>query len=313
MKNILITGCAGFIGSHVVEAFLEKKYTIVGVDCFTYAGNKNNMESFIDRIKFYNLDICDSQALEKIVITHRVDCIINLAAETHVDNSIKSCERFIHSNIDGVRSILDVCRKTNTRLLQVSTDEVYGSCLKGSFSETSRFAPGNPYSATKVAAEHLISAYHNTYGINFKTVRMSNNFGPRQHSEKLIPTILNSIKINKKIPIYGDGTNVRDWFYVKDCAQMVRDVYEFGDDNQVYNLTLCNEKQNLEVVREILKYLGLSFEENVEFVDDRPGHDFRYSIDNSKFLNLVDRKPTDFSKAIEDTIRFYYSELFNEK
>ena len=306
--NVMVTGCAGFIGSHVVESLLNSGISVVGVDSLTYAGKYSNMESFLDSIQFFELDICNTQAIQNIVKKSDVGWIINLAAETHVDNSIKSCESFIHSNINGVRSLLDVCNQTGCKLLQVSTDEVYGSCPGQSFDEESSFAPGNPYSATKTAAEHMIFSYHNTYGTTFRTVRMSNNFGPRQHKEKLIPTILRKIKSGEKIPIYGDGKNIRDWFYVKDCANMVKSVLLNGSDNEVYNLTFSNEKQNLEIVNMILEKLNLKFNECAEFVTDRPGHDFRYSICNKKIMEIVNHSPTDFNEAIQETIDFYLGE-----
>ncbi len=303
--SVLITGCAGFIGSHCVDEFLSKGIEVIGVDCFTYAGRKENMESFIDKIEFYELDICEFEKIEEIVQKHNVDTIINFAAETHVDNSIKSAKNFLHSNIDGVLSLLEVCRKNNVTLFQISTDEVYGSTRSGSFHENDKLNPGNPYSATKAAAEHLITSYHNTHGTKYKMVRMSNNFGPRQFDEKFIPTILRSLKNNKKIPIYGDGSNIRDWFYVKDCARLVRVVHEMGSLGETYNLTLSNEMTNLELVKNIMSLLEKNFDECVEFVKDRPGHDFRYSLNDQKIKRLDSSGPTDFQKALSETIEFY--------
>ena len=303
--SVMITGCAGFIGSHVTEEFLSHNIKVVGVDCMTYASDIANMGSFISEIDFHKLDINDYSEILNLVQKNKIEWIVNLAAETHVDNSIESCDSFIHSNINGVKTLLDVCRKTGCRLLQVSTDEVYGSCLEGSFSENDKLSPGNPYSATKTAAEHLITAYQNTYGIKYKMVRMSNNFGPRQHSEKFIPTILRSILSNRKVPIYGNGKNIRDWFFVKDCAAMVKDVYDLGELNETYNLTLSNEIENVTIVKKIFKIVEKDFDSNLEFVTDRLGHDFRYSIDNSKFQSLKNRNPTDFSTALKQTINYY--------
>lgn len=301
--NVIVTGCAGFIGSHTTEELLSRGHTVIGVDSMTYAASEENMKEFIDSIDFHNIDINDTEKIHNIVTTHGVEWIINFAAETHVDNSIVSVEPFIRSNIDGVFSLLEVCRNTGCKILHISTDEIYGSATKGSFTETDNFNPKNPYSATKASAEHLVTSFHNTYGVEYKMTRMSNNFGPRQHQEKFIPTILRSLRSNKKIPIYGDGKNIRDWFYVKDCAKCVVDVLELGEMNEVYNLTLQNELENIEVVNIILEEFDLDPQENIEFVADRLGHDFRYSIDNEKFLGISSRKPTDFRKSLQQTIK----------
>ena len=300
--NVIVTGCAGFIGSHTTEELLSRGYNVVGVDSLTYAASLENMKSFINDIDFYELDINDTEEIRTLVQDNNIEWIINFAAETHVDNSIISVDPFIHSNISGVSSLLEVCRKTGCKFLQISTDEVYGSTADGSFIETDNFNPRNPYSATKTAAEHLVTSFHNTHGVEYKMTRMSNNFGPRQHQEKFIPTILRSIKNGKKIPIYGDGKNIRDWFYVKDCSRCVVDVLENGKVNEVYNLTLQNELENIEVVNLILEHYNLNMSDHIEFVDDRLGHDFRYSINNEKFLSLTNITATDFKESLQQTI-----------
>tara|TARA_R110000744_G_scaffold13677_6_gene39579 strand:- start:7572 stop:8486 length:915 start_codon:yes stop_codon:yes gene_type:complete len=300
--NVIVTGCAGFIGSHTTEELLSRGYNVVGVDSLTYAASLENMKSFINNIDFYELDINDTEEIRTLVQDNNIEWIINFAAETHVDNSIISVDPFIHSNISGVSSLLEVCRKTGCKFLQISTDEVYGSTADGSFIETDNFNPRNPYSATKTAAEHLVTSFHNTHGVEYKMTRMSNNFGPRQHQEKFIPTILRSIKNGKKIPIYGDGKNIRDWFYVKDCSRCVVDVLENGKVNEVYNLTLQNELENIEVVNLILEHYNLNMSDHIEFVDDRLGHDFRYSINNEKFLSLTNITATDFKESLRQTI-----------
>ena len=300
--NVIVTGCAGFIGSHTTEELLSRGYNVVGVDSLTYAASPENMKSFINDIDFYELDINDTEEIHTLVQDNNIEWIINFAAETHVDNSIISVDPFIHSNISGVSSLLEVCRKTGCKFLQISTDEVYGSTADGSFIETDNFNPRNPYSATKTAAEHLVTSFHNTHGVEYKMTRMSNNFGPRQHQEKFIPTILRSIKNGKKIPIYGDGKNIRDWFYVKDCSRCVVDVLENGKVNEVYNLTLQNELENIEVVNLILEHYNLNMSDHIEFVNDRLGHDFRYSINNEKFLSLTNITATDFKESLQQTI-----------
>ena len=313
MMNILITGCAGFIGSHATEDFLESGYNVVGVDSMTYAASLDNLSEISghENFKFYIDNICNTKNMIKYCIENKVEWIINFAAETHVDNSIKSSELFVRSNIDGVRSLLDCARETDVKILQISTDEVYGSIGSGSFRETDKLSPKNPYSATKAAAEHLITAYGSTYGIDYKIVRMSNNFGPRQHNEKFIPTILRSLFNGKKVPIYGDGKNVRDWFYVKDCVRMVRRVLHAGHSRQIYNLTHGNEKTNIEIVSKICSILDKEMSKNIEFVTDRPGHDFRYSICNKKVERIGIKNQTSFNTSLSNTIDFYrkaYSE-----
>ena len=311
--QVMITGCAGFIGSHAVETFIINGHKVVGVDSLTYAADKNNMASFIDQIDFYKKNICDTSEILRIVKKHNIDWIINFAAESHVDNSIKSCTKFIDSNISGTASLLRVCKEASINILHVSTDEVYGSKKEGSFVETDMLRPKNPYSATKAAAEHLISAYENTFGINAIIVRMSNNFGPRQNKEKLVPVVLSALLAGKRIPVYGDGKNIRDWFYVKDCANMIYTAFSKGTCGETYNLTNKNEMTNLDIINTICKMCNKDPEKNIMFIKDRPGHDFRYSISNSKIKSLGIENPTNFKEAISETINFYFSDVNDEK
>lgn len=304
--NLMVTGCAGFIGSHAVEAFLKAGHTVVGVDKMTYAGKPENMETFISKIFFYKADISNHDQMQKIISDHNIDWVINFAAESHVDRSIDAADQFIHSNIAGVHSLLEACRKEGSKIFQISTDEVYGSTIDGSFVESDKLCPRNPYSATKAAAEHLVTSYHTTHGVEYKMVRMSNNFGPRQDKEKLIPKILEKISKDQKIPIYGNGKNIRDWFYVEDCARCILEVLDSGELNQVYNLSLSNEKENLEVIGTILDLFDKDFDPSIEFIKDRLGHDFRYSIDASKFVNLkTSIEATNFKEALLKTIEYY--------
>ena len=305
-QNILITGCAGFIGSHAVDDFLNKGYRVTGVDCFTYAAKESNISHNYDNKNFnmHTTDICDTEEIFKICNENSINSIINFAAETHVDNLIDSCDAFINSNITGVKSLLDVCRRTGIFLLHVSTDEVYGSTLDGSFDEKSKLNPQNPYSATKAAAEHLVRSYSNTYGVKYNMVRPSNNFGPRQHSEKFIPTILRSIGENKKIPIYGNGENIRDWLYVKENVRAIRYIFENATRNETFNITAKTEMKNIDLVKKILEKRELSFSDCVSFVEDRKGHDFRYSITNDKLTNLGFKFNNDmFEEYLVETIR----------
>ena len=303
-KNVLVTGCAGFIGSHMVDLLLRKNYNVAGVDCFTYAANEKNLEnaSLNDRFTLHRIDICDTESIESICKENNIGWIINFAAESHVDNSINNVDPFIHSNIRGTISLLNVCKSLGTKILHISTDEVYGSILEGSFVESDSLNPRNPYSSSKAAAEHFVTSFHNTHGITYKMVRMSNNFGPRQHNEKLIPTVVRSIASSKGIPVYGDGRNIRDWFYVKDCAQMVFDVMTKGTENETYNLTHCNEMENIDVISMICEIMGVDPSNTITFVKDRPGHDFRYSISNSKVKTIGISSPTNFYDALLDTV-----------
>lgn len=303
----MITGCAGFIGSHATDHFLSEGYHVAGVDCLTYAGNLKNLDNAFqhENFNFFKVDICNTDEIIRVCEKSKIMWIINFAAETHVDNSIRSCEKFIHSNVSGVQSLLECCRLIGTKLLHVSTDEVYGSIEEGSFSEDFKLDPKNPYSATKAAGEHLVTAYNNTYGINFLMVRPSNNFGPRQHGEKFIPTILKSLSRSDKVPIYGDGSNIRDWLYVKDNVAAIQFILENSALNEIFNITLNDERSNIETVKIILKMMEKDFKENIEFVTDRLGHDFRYSIDNSKLAGLGFNVETNFKKNLKQTIDFF--------
>ncbi len=302
MNNVLITGCAGFIGSHTADLFIEKGHSVIGVDCLTYAGDVNNIHR---SVKHSTIDICNTERMTDLCHNFNIDHIVNFAAESHVDNSILGHDSFIHSNVQGVKSLLEVCKSRDIPLIHISTDEVYGPIRKGSFDEESKLNPQNYYSATKAAAEHLVAAYHNTFDIQYLMVRMGNNYGPRQHKEKFIPTILHSLENNNKIPLYGDGKNIRDWVYVKDAARAIYNLTTLGDPNQIYNLSFKDERENVEVIKIILDKLNLPFDDHVAFVKDRLGHDFRYSITNDKMMQFIDFNPTDFTTGIMETIQHY--------
>jgi dTDP-glucose 4,6-dehydratase len=305
MKKVLITGCAGFIGSHATEYFIKMGCDVVGIDDITYAGSYDNMSNFLSDIEFIRGDISNYDLVGKIVRDNKIDWIVNFAAETHVDNSIRDSKNFIKSNILGIDSLLRASSSHGCNILHVSTDEVYGSILEGSFKEEDRLSPTNPYSATKAAAELMIKAFENTFKTNSIIVRMSNNFGPRQHSEKLIPTVIRSIRKKRKIPVYGNGDNIRDWMYVKDSSKMIYDVMQRGKFGQVYNLTHLNEMKNIEVISLICQEMKVDLEESIMFVKDRLGHDFRYSIDNQKVKKISNSVMTRFEDAIRETVNFY--------
>ena len=304
IKRVMITGCAGFIGSHVTEEFLNAGYIVHGVDKMTYAGKEENMESFRNNKNFSLSPSCIGMAthMKLLIEEHKIDWVIHLAAETHVDNSIKDSDVFMKTNILGTKSLLDACRETDTKILHFSTDEVYGSAVNRSFTERSKLDPRNPYSASKAAAEHLVTSYANTYGLEYLMVRPSNNYGPRQHSEKFLPTILRKISAGEKIPVYGDGQQEREWMYVKDTAKAVRFILENSRLNETYNVSSRFHLKNIEVVNKVCELLDKNPEDCIEFVEDRAGHDFKYSINPSKMNRLGYFIEGDFDTNLEEMV-----------
>ena len=315
-QTVVITGCAGFIGSHVVDEFLGTGYKVIGYDAFTYAGKESNLvkaKTHGDMFVLVKGSINDVALLTETVKKYDAKWIINLAAETHVDNSIKSSDVFLHTNILGTKAVLDVCRDTGCILLHFSTDEVYGVSTIGiPFIEKNALDPQNPYSATKAAADHLIATYRNTYGTKHIIVRPSNNFGTRQHSEKFLPTILRSIGAGKRIPVYGDGKQIREWTNVCETAKAVRFVFENSPLNEVYNITSGMYLKNIDVIRIVCTMLGLDMEQTVEYVEDRKGHDFRYSISSNKLAKLGYYISSNFSDDLKEVIDNDFSGLWNK-
>ena len=307
-NNILITGCAGFIGSHALDLLLKRGCKVVGVDKMTYAGKSSNLKPH-QNFKFYELDICSTSKIKNIAQENEIECIIHFAAESHVDNSILGDNCFIDSNITGTKSLMEVCKDLEVPICHISTDEVYGPIDSGSFNEEDKLSPQNFYSATKAAAEHIVRAYSNTFDIDYVMIRMSNNYGPRQNGEKFVPTIIRSLKKGDKIPVYGDGKNIRDWIYVKDSVKIIYNILQNANfNNETYNITFRDERNNIEVIQKILEYFNLHPDQCIEFVKDRLGHDSRYSITNDKMLEFVDFQKTDFSRGIEETIKSYIQE-----
>lgn len=301
--NILVTGCAGFIGGHTAQQLSLLGHEVHGYDLLTYASRSEK----IDYIQTFEInDICNNDALVKCIEKNKIELIINFAAETHVDNSIKSAVPFINSNILGVTSILDAVKLTSTNFIHISTDEVYGPAHDGIvFNENSRLNPMNPYAASKAAADLMIQAYKNTHGISARIIRPCNNFGPRQHSEKFIPTILRSIIANCKIPIYGNGLQTREWMFVKDTARIISEIVNNRIEFDILNITTSNEMTNIDITKKILERLDRDFNSSVSFVNDRPGHDTRYSISSEKMNNLINIGFTDFNLALEETINSF--------
>jgi len=311
MSRLLVTGGAGFIGSNFVRMVLSEHPDcfIVNLDKLTYAGNLENLAGFLDNPnhKFIKGDICDGALIEKIVEQYRIDTIINFAAESHVDRSISEPKIFIETNVTGTLTLLEVARdKKLERFIQISTDEVYGALgPKGKFTEETPLSPNSPYSASKAAADQLVAAFGHTWGVKYNITRCSNNYGPYQFPEKLIPLMTNNALDDKELPVYGDGLYVRDWLYVYDHCTAIWQVLQKAPPGEIYNIGGCNEKTNLEVIDLILKRLGKQ-ESLIKHVTDRPGHDRRYAIDASKIISDLNWRPSvSFEQGIEKTIDWY--------
>lgn len=292
--KIIVTGGRGFIGSHFVELALMDNNEVFDIDCMTYCSNQSLPFDNNKNYKHIYQNICD--------VTHLPTCdvIVNFAAETHVDNSINDTKPFLKSNIHGVYNLLEILRgKPNHErplFFHISTDEVYGDRIEGSFKETDKLTPSNPYSASKAAAEMLVLAYHRTYGIDYLITRSSNNYGPRQYSEKLVPKCLECIKTNKKIPLHGNGSYIRDWIYVKDNVEAIYLLLKANVKNDVFNIGSQNYLTNLEIAKDLLQSFDKS-QDQIIFVENRWGQDLRYSIDTSKIQKTLNWKPN-HSKGI---------------
>ena len=305
--KILVTGGAGFIGSNFINYMLSKyDYKIINLDLLTYAGNLENLKN-VENNKNYTFvkgDISDKELV--LDITKDCDAIINFAAESHVDRSIVSPNIFVETNVGGTVNLLN-CAKINKieKYLQVSTDEVYGSIKEGYFYETTPVNPNSPYSASKASADMFVMAYHKRYGLPVVITRCSNNFGPYQYPEKLIPFFISKLLKNEKVPVYGDGKNVRDWLYVEDHCRAIDLALHKGRIGEVYNVGGHNEKTNIEITKIVLEKLGKD-ETSIEFVEDRLGHDRRYAISNDKIRAELGFEPNyTFEKGIEATINWY--------
>lgn len=329
MKNILITGGAGFIGSNFINNYLKKNTDVklYNLDSLSYASNLNNIKKFSEeQYEFIKGDICDQSFLKQLFDTVNFSGVIHFAAESHVDNSIENPHVFVNTNVIGTLNLLACAYSqwmdapfkvkkgfTNNRFLHISTDEVYGSLgATGFFTETTPYQPNSPYSASKASSDFLVRSYFHTYGLNVVTTNCSNNYGPFQHDEKLIPTIIRNSLAGNDIPIYGDGKNIRDWLFVVDHCDAIERVYNSGITGEVYNIGGNTEKTNLEIVNIICDILDetlpkkVRYSEQITFVQDRPGHDKRYAIDSSKIENKLQWSPkVSFQDGIKDTIDWY--------
>jgi len=303
--RLLVTGGAGFIGSNYVHHLLSTTdVEVVTIDALTYAGDRSNLEE-VDksRHEFVEGDITNRSLVCEVV--SEVDAIVNFAAESHVDRSIEGVRPFVESNIKGTQTLLDAAVKHDIKqFIQVSTDEVYGEILEGEFSENDRLHPRNPYAATKAGADHLALSYYETHGLSVKITRSSNNFGPRQHHEKLIPKFIKRAAAGQILPVYGDGSNVREWTYVKDNCRAIDLVRKKGQIGEIYNVGSGIEYTNLDIAESIIDAVGAS-EDLIQFVTDRPGHDQRYALDSSKIRDLDWEPQWNFNQGLERTIRYY--------
>ena len=309
MTTLLVTGGAGFIGSCYVRHILKKHpdYKVINIDALTYCGNLENLKDVENNpnYSFVHGNICDRELVRQLV--RESDCVVNFAAESHVDNSIKHPEIFVETNVQGTLNLLQSCKEIGIeRYLQVSTDEVYGTLGKtGYFYETTPLAPNSPYSASKASADLLVRAYHETYDLPVLNTRCSNNYGPYQYPEKLIPFFISKLLRGEKVPVYGDGMNVRDWLYVYDHCEAIDEVLHKGKIGEVYNIGGHNEKTNLEITHLILEAMGKD-ESSIEHVADRLGHDRRYAISNDKITAELGWEPSvTFEQGIKMTIDWY--------
>ena len=306
--KILVTGGAGFIGSEFVRQGITKyQFEIAVVDKLTYAGDLKRLSEVIEKISFYKADLCNEEFLEHIFKEFKPDVVVHFAAESHVDRSILNPREFMLSNVVGTQSLLECAKKFGVeKFINISTDEVYGELgEEGKFTEETPLNPNSPYSVSKASADMLGRAYFRTYGLPVVTVRPSNNYGPWQYPEKLIPVVIVKALQNEAIPVYGKGLNIREWLYVEDCADAIFKIIEKGRVGEIYNVASGEERKNIEVVKAILDLLGKSHD-LIKFVKDRPGHDFRYSMDFNKIKKECSWEPkTSFEEGIEKTVKWY--------
>ena len=315
MSKILVTGGLGFIGSNLIKLLLKKNYKVINIDKVSYASNFYNTREFIKNknYKFIKCDLTNFLKLKKIILSNNPNAIFNLAAETHVDRSIDGPKNFISSNIIGTFNILEVIRKykKKIKLIHISTDEVYGDVIKGRSKENDAYKPSSPYSATKASSDHLVYSYIKTFNVSALVTNCSNNFGPRQHPEKLIPKLIYNILNNKKLPIYGKGKNSREWIFVDDHCEALIKVYKSGKIGEFYNVGSNYNIDNLTVVKKLIsvakKKINLGKNVKIHFVKDRPGHDMRYAIDSNKIKKKLKWKTKiNFMTGLEKTFEWYH-------
>ncbi len=319
MKKIIVTGGLGFIGSNLINLLIKKKFYVINIDKVTYSSNFYNTKEFkkSKKYKFIKLDI-KNKKINKILLKYKPDCIFNLAAETHVDRSIDNPESFIESNIVGVYNLLEAFKKHSKKfkckLIHISTDEVYGDILKGRSNENYPYKPSSPYAASKAASDHLVNSYVRTYKIPAIVTNCSNNYGPKQHPEKLIPKLIYNILNNKPLPIYGNGLNSREWIYVSDHCEALFKIYLKGKIGQFYNIGSNKNLNNLEVSKTLIKIskklIKLGKKVKILFIKDRPGHDVRYALNSNKIKKELNWRPKiTFNKGIKITFEWYKNNI----
>ena len=315
MKKVLVTGGLGFIGSNLIDLLIKKKYQVINIDKISYSSNFYNVKEFKNS-KNYKYIKCDirNKKLIKILFKYKPSCIFNLAAETHVDRSIDDPSNFIKSNILGVYNLLECFRKYSadikSKLIHISTDEVYGDILKGRTKETYPYNPSSPYAASKASSDHLVSSYVRTYKIPAIVTNCSNNYGPKQHPEKLIPKLIYNILNNHSLPIYGNGRNSREWIYVKDHCEALIKIYQKGKIGQFYNIGSNKNLTNIQICKNLLnvakKQIKIEKNVKIEFVKDRPGHDIRYALNSKKIIEKLKWAPkTNFKTGLIKTFNWY--------
>ena len=317
LKKIIVTGGLGFIGSNLIKILLKKNYRVINIDKVSYASNFYNVKNYTNNklYKFYKVDINNKNQIYNILKKEKPNCIFNLAAETHVDRSIDGPYPFIMNNINGTFNLLEAFRKyikynKNIKLIHISTDEVYGDILNGRSKENDSYLPSSPYAASKASSDHLVYSYYKTYKLPLIITNCSNNYGPKQHPEKLIPKLIYNILNNKPLPIYGKGKNSREWIYVTDHCDALYKVYQKGKIGQFYNIGSNINLKNIQVCKLLLQEaknsLRLGNKVKINFVKDRPGHDTRYALDSNKLIKELNWKPkVNFSKGIRMTLKWY--------
>jgi|TARA_B110000483_G_scaffold75878_1_gene94468 dTDP-glucose 4,6-dehydratase len=315
-KNVIVTGGLGFIGSNLIELLIKKKYFVINIDSVTYSSNFYNTKDFKDNYKFIKCNINNQKKILSLLLKYKPSGIFNLAAETHVDRSIDGPKPFIDSNILGVYNLLEAFRKfykinKNSRLIHISTDEVYGDILRGRSNENYSYKPSSPYAASKASSDHLVYSYVRTYKIPAIVTNCSNNYGPKQHPEKLIPKVIYNIINNINLPIYGDGKNSREWIFVDDHCNALIKILEKGKIGEFYNIGSNKNLTNIQIIKLLTniakKYIKIGKNVKIQYVKDRPGHDFRYALNSNKIKNKLNWKPKfEIISGLKKTFLWYY-------
>ena len=318
MKKIIVTGGLGFIGSNLIEILIKQKYNVLNLDKVSYASNFYNVKEFDNskNYKFYKCNLIETKKLKRIINDYKPDVIFNLAAETHVDRSIDNANDFIDSNILGVYNLLEIFKeyseKKKSKLIHISTDEVYGDILKGRSNENYPYKPSSPYAASKASSDHLVYSYYRTYNLPVIITNCSNNYGPRQHPEKLIPKLIYNLIMKKNLPIYGDGNNSREWIYVDDHCEALISIWKKGKTGEFYNIGSNINIKNIDIAKTLIKISKsrINLNSKIVFIKDRPGHDIRYALDSKKIRNEIKWKSKiNFKTGIQKTLKWYLENL----